>query len=77
MKQLVLFLIRLYQATLSPDHSWLRARNPLGHCRFYPSCSEYAYQAVQKKGVIAGTALALWRVLRCNPWNKGGVDLIK
>lgn len=77
MKQVILFLIRLYQATLSPDHGWLKAAHPYGHCRFYPSCSQYAQEAINKKGVIAGAGLALWRVLRCNPWNKGGIDLVK
>jgi putative membrane protein insertion efficiency factor len=46
-------------------------------CRFVPSCSEYTYLAVDKYGVIKGLGLGLWRVLRCNPWNKGGVDLLK
>jgi putative membrane protein insertion efficiency factor len=63
----VLGLIRLYQAsfakTLPPDT-----------CRFYPSCSHYGYQAVYKYGVLKGGALAVWRVLRCNPFNPGGYD---
>ena len=63
----VLGLIRLYQAsfakTLPPDT-----------CRFYPSCSHYGYQAVYKYGVLQGGALAVWRVLRCNPFNPGGYD---
>lgn len=63
----VLALIRLYQAsfarTMPPDT-----------CRFYPSCSHYGYQAVYKYGVLKGGALAVWRVLRCNPFNPGGYD---
>jgi len=47
------------------------------NCRFSPTCSEYTYQAVEKYGVIKGLTLGLWRVMRCNPWNKGGVDLVK
>ncbi|XBH21273.1 membrane protein insertion efficiency factor YidD [Jonesiaceae bacterium BS-20] len=43
-------------------------------CRFYPSCSNYAVQAVRVHGAFKGTGLALWRILRCNPWNLGGID---
>ena len=60
-------LIRLYQA------SFARALPP-DTCRFYPSCSHYGYQAVYKYGVLKGSALAIWRVLRCNPFNPGGYD---
>jgi uncharacterized protein len=44
------------------------------HCRFEPSCSHYAEQAIRARGAIAGTAFALWRILRCNPYVRGGVD---
>ena len=47
------------------------------YCRFIPSCSEYTYQAVEKYGVFKGLFLGMKRVLRCNPFNKGGVDLLK
>jgi putative membrane protein insertion efficiency factor len=63
----LLALIRLYQATLSRTL-------PPNTCRFYPSCSHYGYQAVFKYGVIKGTLMAAWRVLRCNPFNPGGYD---
>ena len=43
-------------------------------CRFVPTCSAYAYEAITKYGVIKGGALALWRILRCNPFSKGGYD---
>jgi putative membrane protein insertion efficiency factor len=63
----LLGLIRIYQAsvarTLPPDT-----------CRFYPTCSQYGYQAVYKYGVIKGGAMAAWRVMRCNPFNHGGYD---
>ncbi|MBI2443988.1 MAG: membrane protein insertion efficiency factor YidD [Candidatus Magasanikbacteria bacterium] len=72
-----LALIRIYQKTLSPDHSWRRARYPGGFCRFYPTCSEYSYQIIQKRGLILGLPPVIWRVLRCNPWSQGGVDLPK
>jgi len=58
--------IRGYQTLLSP---LLGAR-----CRFHPSCSNYALGAVRVHGPLKGTALAAWRLLRCNPWNDGGLD---
>ena len=45
-----------------------------GRCRFHPSCSAYAWQAVADLGAVRGGALAVWRVLRCGPWTSGGVD---
>ena len=63
----VLALIRLYQMTLSKGM-------PANTCRFYPSCSHYGYQAVYKYGAFRGSAMAVWRVLRCNPFNPGGYD---
>jgi hypothetical protein len=63
----VLGLIRLYQKTLS------RAL-PANTCRFYPSCSHYAYRAIYRHGLLKGGVLAVWRVLRCNPFNPGGFD---
>jgi putative membrane protein insertion efficiency factor len=64
---MLLGLIRLYQLTFS-------RLMPPNTCRFYPTCSRYGFQAVQKHGVIKGSALAAWRVLRCNPFNPGGYD---
>lgn len=46
-------------------------------CRFYPSCSEYAIEAVKKYGVFSGGIKSVWRILRCNPFSKGGYDPIK
>ncbi len=63
----LLALIRLYQKTVS------RALPP-NTCRFYPTCSHYGYQAIYKYGVFKGSAMAAWRVLRCNPFNPGGYD---
>ena len=70
----VLGLIGLYQRTLSPDHGWLKGLFPNGYCRFYPSCSQYGYEAIKNKGLIIGLPKTAWRVLRCNPWSKGGID---
>jgi len=66
MKQLVLALIRLYQNTIS------RALPP--SCRFYPSCSQYGYEAVSKYGVLKGGWLAVRRLARCHPFSPGGYD---
>jgi hypothetical protein len=71
------WLIRLYQKTLSPDHGLIKFKYPYGYCRFSPTCSEYSVQAIGKYGFFKGGAKALWRVLRCNPFNKGGNDPIK
>lgn len=70
-----LFLIRAYQKTVSPDHSWLKRFYYPGFCRFHPSCSEYGYQVIKKRGLMIGLLKIVWRVLRCNPWGKGGMDL--
>ena len=59
-------LVRFYQLYLSP----LKPRT----CRFYPTCSEYAARAIAHRGLLRGTALAAWRLLRCNPFSPGGYD---
>jgi putative membrane protein insertion efficiency factor len=61
---------------LLPLHLYRRVISPLirPHCRYSPSCSEYALDAVREYGVIRGVVLAAWRVMRCNPWSHGGVD---
>lgn len=46
-------------------------------CRYYPSCSAYGLGSVQQRGVVVGSALTLWRILRCNPWSRGGVDDVR
>jgi putative membrane protein insertion efficiency factor len=66
MRRVALWCIRGYQRAVSP------LLPP--SCRFVPSCSEYGYQAIEKYGIIRGGAMAAWRVLRCNPFNKGGYD---
>ena len=64
---LILAFIRLYQKFISPAL-------PKNTCRFYPSCSHYGYQAIYKYGVIKGSFMAFYRILRCNPFNPGGYD---
>lgn len=69
MRTVVLAPIRLYQRFVSP---MIPAR-----CKYHPSCSEYAVQAVRQQGVMRGLVLAGWRLLRCNPWSLGGVDRVE
>ena len=62
----LLGLIKLYRVTLS---GWLG-----GQCRFYPTCSHYAEEAIRVHGAVKGTAMAVWRIARCGPFTDGGVD---
>ena len=73
----LLKLIKFYQITLSPDHSWLKQSRAYGQCRFYPSCSQYAYDSIVKYGAMKGMGLSLHRVLRCHPFSRGGFDLVE
>jgi uncharacterized protein len=68
MKYVLMALIRLYQITISP------LLGPV--CRFYPSCSRYGYEAIARHGAVYGSYLTVRRLLRCHPWNPGGVDLV-
>ncbi|MBQ8123638.1 MAG: membrane protein insertion efficiency factor YidD [Ruminococcus sp.] len=68
MKFILISLVKLYKKLISP----LSAPK----CKFYPSCSSYAIDALQKFGAIRGSALAVWRILRCNPWSLGGIDYV-
>ena len=67
MKKIILTMIKIYQTFISPNTAY--------HCRFYPSCSGYAAEAVKKHGALKGLAKGFWRILRCHPFNKGGADL--
>lgn len=58
--------IQVYRAALS---GWLG-----GQCRFYPSCSVYAEEAIRARGAVVGSGMAVWRLLRCNPFGKGGIE---
>lgn len=75
-KNISLGIIWVYQRTLSPDHGPFRGLFPYGYCRFHPTCSEYGRQAILKHGFVVGWAKAVWRILRCNPFSKGGVDQV-
>jgi len=74
MKLIAIGAIRLYQITLSPDHSWLKIFFKNGYCRFHPSCSMYTIDAINKYGAPKGIWLGIRRIGRCNPWNPGGYD---
>lgn len=66
MRSIALRMIRFYQRTISPGMG--------ANCRFYPSCSQYTYEAIDKYGVLRGGWMGFRRILRCNPFNKGGFD---
>lgn len=66
MKRLLIRLIRWYQRRLSPL---------LGsHCKYLPTCSQYAVEAIERYGAFRGSLMAIWRILRCNPFSRGGYD---
>lgn len=69
MKKLLIFLVRGYQRYFSP----LLGKN----CVYTPTCSTYMVEAIEKRGVFTGTAMGIWRILRCNPFSKGGFDPVK
>lgn len=72
MKNLLLKIIDFYQRNIS---LWLQSKNI--NCKFYPTCSEYAKQAIKKYGALKGTIMGIYRILRCNPFSKGGYDPLK
>jgi putative membrane protein insertion efficiency factor len=61
--------VRFYQRVISPA---MPAR-----CKYHPSCSQYAVEAIRHYGVLRGAVLAAWRIVRCNPWSHGGVDFVE
>jgi len=66
MKYILIWFVKAWRAVISP---WYGPT-----CKYYPSCSTYGLEALQLHGAIKGSALAVWRLLRCNPWSRGGVD---
>ena len=67
MSHLAIAFVRAYRLVVSPFL-------PPGTCKYHPSCSQYALDALRQHGFVRGTILAAWRVLRCHPWSHGGVD---
>lgn len=72
MKKIIIFLIHLYKKYISGIFHHLGF-----DCKFYPTCSEYTKQAIEKYGVIKGMLLGIKRILKCNPFSKGGYDPLK
>ena len=70
MRKALVFLIALYQKTLSPDHGIVSAWYPYGFCRHYPTCSEYGKDVITQKGTMKGSMLMMKRLLSCHPWKK-------
>jgi putative membrane protein insertion efficiency factor len=68
-RSVIVLPVRLYQRVVSPA---LPQR-----CKYHPTCSAYAVQAVRRYGILRGLALAGWRLLRCNPWSHGGLDPVE
>ncbi|HLD76542.1 MAG TPA: membrane protein insertion efficiency factor YidD [Rickettsiales bacterium] len=68
--KIVTFPIRFYRYLISPLIGGQNA------CKFNPTCSQYMILAIEKKGILKGITLGIWRILRCNPWSKGGEDRI-
>lgn len=82
MKRLLILTIKLYRRFLSPLKKYFFNIFSLGisgnpGCRFYPTCSEYSIQAIEKYGALKGTLMSAKRIIRCNPFNKGGYDPVK
>ncbi len=67
MKRVCIYLIKFYRNYISPLKKY-------GCCKYYPTCSAYAIEAYEKYGFFKGTFLSVWRILRCNPFSKGGYD---
>ena len=72
MKRFLIGLINWYQKHISV---WLSSKNVI--CKFYPTCSEYTKQAIQKYGALKGLIIGFWRIIRCNPFSRGGYDPLK
>ena len=74
MKKTILFLIRVYQKTISPKHGLFSRGIHYQKCRFYPTCSQYAYQAIENYGIFKGIFFGVKRLIKCHPWHEGGYD---
>jgi len=73
-KKALLALIRVYQKLFSTDHAFWTKYINLRVCIYEPSCSQYTYEAIVRFGVLKGSLMGLARILRCNPWARGGED---
>ena len=66
---MILYLIKIYRKKISPMYT--------PRCKYVPTCSQYALEAIEKYGIIKGGLMSIWRILRCNPFSKGGFDPVK
>jgi len=77
-KKIILFLIQVYRLFLSPVKMWCQfCPSFYPSCRFSPSCSDYAKEAIDYYGIIKGGKMAIKRLLKCHPWHPGGYDPVK
>ncbi len=76
MVKILIFFIKIYQKTLSPDHGLLKYKYPYGFCRFYPSCSTYMIQSLQSYGLFKGLPKGFIRIIKCNPFAQPKIDKI-
>ena len=67
-RNLLILLVKGYRKVISPLYGDV--------CRYYPTCSAYGLEQVQQRGVLLGSVLTAWRIVRCNPWSQGGVDQV-
>ncbi len=72
--RLLILLIKIYQKIFSFDHGYLKILKPNGACRFYPTCSQYTIEALNKKGLFKGIIASFNRLRRCHPFSDGGYD---
>jgi len=70
MKSILLFLIKIYQKTISPDHGYFPILRILGQCRHNPTCSQYTYESIEKYGILKGIKMGLKQLSNCHPWGK-------
>ncbi|MDB6068208.1 MAG: hypothetical protein JWR26_4416 [Pedosphaera sp.] len=71
-QHILIFFVRVYQRVISPAKTAIFG--PMGHCRFTPSCSQYAIEAIRTHGALKGCLLGAWRLCRCHPWGGFGED---
>lgn len=69
--------VKFYQKYFSPDHSFWAKHRWCPYCKYFPTCSEYMIEAVEKKWAFKGFFMWIWRIMRCMPWNKWGYDPVE
>ncbi len=76
-RRLAIATVKLYQATLSPDHGPLQSLHPHGFCRHHPTCSDYGISVLRRRGFVVGSLLSIIRIVSCNPWKKPSDEKIR